>query len=57
MTKEKTNEEKTNEVAEKSSTALTALSVFEEDAGSGLENIGAEDVTVPRLKILQALSP
>ena len=57
MTKEKTNEEKTNEVTEKSSTALAPLSVFEEDAGSGLENIGAEDVTVPRLKILQALSP
>ena len=45
------------EIAEKKSTAIAATSMFEEDAGSGLENVTAEDLTIPRLKILQALSP
>ena len=45
------------EIAEKKSTAIAASSMFEEDAGSGLENVTAEDLTIPRLKILQALSP
>lgn len=30
---------------------------FEDDAGSGLENVKASDLLVPRLTILQALSP
>ena len=52
------NEKNENkEVTKKSSTALTWSSTFEEDAGSGLENITSEDLTIPRLKILQALSP
>jgi hypothetical protein len=34
-----------------------ASSSFEEFAGSGLENVGADDLLVPRLGILQALSP
>jgi|TARA_R100001510_G_C7615332_1_gene177676 hypothetical protein len=46
-----------NEIAEKKNTALASASIFEEDAGGGLENITAEDLTIPRLKILQALSP
>ena len=57
---EKVTEEKVTEkteVAEKKTTALTTASAFEEDAGSGLENLTAEDLTIPRLKILQALSP
>tara|TARA_A100000172_G_C3042120_1_gene110907 strand:+ start:1906 stop:2736 length:831 start_codon:yes stop_codon:yes gene_type:complete len=45
------------EITEKKSTAIAAASMFEEDAGSGLENVTAEDLTIPRLKILQALSP
>jgi hypothetical protein len=55
MTEEKVTEKK--EIAEKKTTALTTSSAFEEDAGSGLENLTAEDLTIPRLKILQALSP
>ena len=46
-----------NEIAEKRSTEITTVSAFEEDAGSGLENLTADDLTIPRLKILQALSP
>ena len=57
---EKVTEEKVTEkteVAEKKTTALTTASAFEEDAGSGLENLTADDLTIPLLKILQALSP
>jgi len=36
-------------------TSLSSL--MEEDAGMGLENIGAEDVKIPFLRILQDLSP
>jgi hypothetical protein len=57
---EKVTEEKVTEkteVAEQKTTALTTASAFEEDAGSGLENLTADDLTIPRLKILQALSP
>ena len=46
-----------NEIAKKRSTEITTVSAFEEDAGSGLENLTADDLTIPRLKILQALSP
>ena len=46
-----------NEISDKKNTDITVSSAFMEDAGSGLENIGAEDVTIPRLKILQAMSP
>ena len=49
------NEEK--EITTKNSTAIITATAFEEDAGSGLENLTAEDLTIPRLKILQALSP
>ena len=58
--KEKITEEKVTkktEIAEKESTAIVTATAFEEDAGSGLENLTAEDLTIPRLKILQALSP
>ena len=57
---EKVTEEKVTEkteIAEKKTTALTTASAFEEDAGGGLENLTADDLTIPRLKILQALSP
>jgi hypothetical protein len=53
---EKKETEKT-EIAEKASTAIATSASFEEDAGAGLENLSAEDLTIPRLKILQALSP
>ena len=46
-----------NEISEKKNTDIAVPSEFYDDAGSGLENIGAEDVTIPRLKILQAMSP
>ena len=46
-----------NEISDKKNTDIAVPSAFMEDAGSGLENIGAEDVTIPRLKILQAMSP
>ena len=46
-----------NEISDKKNTDIAVPSAFIDDAGSGLENIGAEDVTIPRLKILQALSP
>ena len=46
-----------NQVAKKQSTELADVSLFMEDAGSGLENVTADDLTIPRLKILQALSP
>ena len=47
-----------NEISETKTTdvALTS-SMFAEDAGSGLENVTSEDMAIPRLKILQALSP
>lgn len=45
------------EVVKKEKTALATASMFAEDAGAGLENITADDVTIPRLKILQATSP
>ena len=45
------------EIVERKYTALTTSTAFEEDAGSGLENLTAEDLTIPRLKILQAMSP
>jgi hypothetical protein len=46
-----------NETSDKKKTEIAVPSAFMEDAGSGLENVGAEDVTIPRLKLLQAMSP
>jgi hypothetical protein len=51
MTQEK------SEISEKKTTELAVPSAFMEDANSGLENITSDDLTIPRLKILQALSP
>jgi len=45
------------ETSDTKTTEIAVPSAFLEDAGSGLENIGADDVTIPRLKILQAMSP
>ena len=44
------------EISEKKTTDI-AVASFVDDANSGLENITSEDLTIPRLKILQALSP
>jgi hypothetical protein len=46
-----------NEISNKKNTDLAVANSFIEDANSGLENITSEDLTIPRLKILQALSP
>tara|TARA_R100001460_G_scaffold7883_3_gene19823 strand:+ start:3053 stop:3838 length:786 start_codon:yes stop_codon:yes gene_type:complete len=45
------------EVASKKSTDIAVGSAFEADAGGGMEHMTPEDFTIPRLKILQALSP
>lgn len=47
------------EVTKTSASNLPAISGdgFEEFAGAGLENVGASDVLIPRLTILQSLSP
>lgn len=49
---------KGTELTEAKTTALsTDVSSFEEFAGLGTENIRAEDQTIPRLSILESLSP
>ncbi len=45
------------EVTTRKSTALADPDGFSELAGAGLENVGASDLLVPRLTILQDLSP
>jgi len=52
-----TQENSKTEISEKKNTELAVASAFMDDANSGLENITSEDLTIPRLKILQALSP
>ena len=51
--------EKKNEVAEKKSADIIAFdpTMFEEDAGMGMENMGQEDLALPFLKILSGLDP
>ena len=55
------NQENLNNKQEISETKTTDVALtstmFAEDAGSGLENVTSEDMAIPRLKILQALSP
>lgn len=48
-----------NQVAKKKETALAVIdsSVFEGDAHDGMDNITAEDVALPFLKVLSQLSP
>ena len=48
-----------NQVAKKKETALALVdnSMFEQDAHSGMDNITAEDVALPFLKVLSPLSP
>ena len=49
-----------NTVAEKKATdvAVSNLSsLLEEEAGAGLENFTTEDMQIPFIRILQALSP
>jgi|TARA_R100001230_G_C5651557_1_gene156669 hypothetical protein len=43
----------TKQVAKKKETELANMSMFEEDAGAGLENLGQEDLALPFLKLLQ----
>jgi len=47
------------EVAKKQNTDVVAFdsSILLEDAGAGLENVTRDDIMIPRLSILQALSP
>ena len=51
--------DKKNEVAEKKSAEIIAFdpTMFEEDAGMGMENMGQEDLALPFLKILSGLDP
>lgn len=46
-------------VAEKKGTAVASsnASMFQRHAGAGLENVTAKDILIPRISILQALSP
>jgi|TARA_R110002020_G_scaffold357103_1_gene569561 hypothetical protein len=53
MSKEKSE----NAISEKENTSVAVPSAFIEDANSGLETLTAEDITIPRLKVLQAMSP
>lgn len=53
----KKKEAKKNEVAKVADAGLPAEIDFEEDAGIGQENMGTDDYAIPRLSILQALSP
>ena len=49
-----------NAVAEKQATEVapsTLSSLLEEEAGAGLENFTTEDMQIPFIRILQALSP
>ena len=48
-----------NQVAKKKETAVAIIdnSVFEQDAHDGMDNISAEDVALPFLKVLSPLSP
>lgn len=48
-----------NQVAKKKETALAVMdnSVFEQDAHDGMDNITADDVALPFLKVLSPLSP
>lgn len=56
MTKEKDNLPATKEPAGKA-IAMPAADIFQAQAGAGLENVTASDMLVPRLTILQSLSP
>ena len=49
----------TKEVAKAKNTAIAAFdaSMFEEDAGQGMDNMGQEDLALPFLKILSGLDP
>jgi len=47
----------TKDVAKRSATEVAAADEFDQHAGEGFENVGASDLLVPRLAILQALSP
>ena len=51
--------DKKNEVAEKKSAEIIAFdpTMFEADAGMGMENMGQEDLALPFLKILSGLDP
>lgn len=44
-------------VSEKQNLPQTYDDVFSDNAGQGLENVTSSDVTIPRITILQALSP
>ena len=47
-----------NQVVEKKKNTNVALaSMFEEDANTGLDNMGTEDMALPFLRILAQLSP
>jgi hypothetical protein len=56
---EKTNDGKASQQVAKQEAKTPALNIstFVEDAASGLENVAAEDLAIPFLRIAQAMSP
>jgi len=51
------NEKSETAISEKKNTSVAVPSAFLDDANSGLETLTADDITIPRLKVLQAMSP
>ena len=48
---------KENAIEKKEDTSIALASMFEEDANTGMDNMGAEDMALPFLRILGQLSP
>jgi hypothetical protein len=46
-----------NQVAEKKNSSVALASMFEQDANTGLDNMGSDDFALPFLRILAQLSP
>jgi len=57
MAKSPTEKETGTEVATRATTAVAMPSFMEGKAGRGTENIGASDIEVPRIKLMQSNSP
>lgn len=52
-----TKKRPSNAVTKKAESVPAVMNIFEEIAGAGFENVSAKDVVIPRMTILQALSP
>lgn len=49
--------EQTKDIAHRQRTEVAGSGAFDRFAGAGMENVGARDVLIPRLAVLQDLSP